>query len=93
MNFKPAKYGYLALGVSLAEILIIWGGTAIALSLPQHNWHWLRSAMMGAYSLALIASIGFAVAGLVRDARRVPAVAALVLTVVSAVICSVPIAY
>jgi len=93
MNLKPVKYGCWAMGASLAELLLTWGGTAIALSLPENDWHLLKGTMIQVYFWGFVSSIVLAVVGLFRDARRIPAMLALVLTVVSLGVCSIPVAY
>ena len=93
MNLKASRYGYLALLLALGEILIIWGGTAIAFALPGHDWHWLRKVMIETYSLGLVASVGFASAGLAKDTGRIPSICAIIFAIGNILVCSIPIAY
>ncbi len=90
---KLRKYGCISLGISLVEILVIWGGTAMALATPQLNWRPFRTVMICTYTFGFIGSLLFSVVGLAGDSRRIPAALALATTVVNLVICSVPIAY
>jgi hypothetical protein len=62
MNLKPAKPSSWALGASLAELLLIWGGTAIALSLPEYDWDWLGEPMIQVFGWGFVSSIVLALA-------------------------------
>jgi hypothetical protein len=91
--FRSQKYGCISLAVCLVEILIIWGGTTVALASPQLDWRWFRTVMIHTYGWGLIGSLIFSIVGFARDSRRILAGLALAMAVVNLVICSVPIAY
>jgi hypothetical protein len=86
-------YGSISLAICLVEILIIWGGTGLALAAPQIDWRWFRTVMIYAYGLGFFGSFIFSIVGMAIDSRRVLAVVAMATSVVNLVICSLPIAY
>lgn len=92
MSLRSQKYGFIALVVALTELLIIWGGAGLGLSLPHWNWHWLGNVMLYTYLIAGLGSLVLAVVGLVMDAHRMLAFLALVLAVVNIAICVIPLA-
>lgn len=92
-SFGESKYGYVALAVSLSEIAVIWGGQGIVYAAGA--WgnapHWLADLFVLMYLAGLGAPV-IAIIGLVKDARRLPAGVALLLSVLTLVVCSIPIA-
>jgi hypothetical protein len=87
---RAGKFGCVSLALSLAEILVIWGGVAIGRLWHQHNWQCLGNAFLHAFLVAGIGSVVFAVLGLVKDTRRTLALVALVLAVANFGICALP---
>lgn len=86
---KAQRFACLSAAVSVAEILIVWGGVAIAFALPHWNWHWLGGVFNYAVMVGL-SSIVLAIIGLFRDAERVFAGIALIVGFAVGVICSIP---
>lgn len=92
--FRFRRYGSMSLAVSLVEVLIIWGVSAIVAPLmPQLDWQKFRSPMIYIYVLGFLASLISSIVGLLLDDRRMLAVFALVVAIVNLGVCSVPIAY
>jgi hypothetical protein len=93
MWWKPRKYGCISLGISLVEILVIWGGTFVALATPQLDWRPLRAMMSYTYALGFTGSLVLSIAGLAGDSRKIVAGLALAVVVADLALCSIPIAY
>jgi hypothetical protein len=91
--FRSRKFASISLIISIIEILIIWGGTTVALSTPHLDWKWFRPVMIYVYGFGFIGSLIFSIVGLANDLRRVLAFCALAVAVIDLAICSVPIAY
>ncbi|HTZ83316.1 MAG TPA: hypothetical protein VMB66_09010 [Candidatus Acidoferrales bacterium] len=81
------RFGCISLLLSLGEIAAI--GTAILFvrSSSHHDITKVQSLASDAWLLGGIGSLGFAVAGLVADAKRFTAILAIVLTVLTFVVC------
>jgi len=81
------RFGCISLLLSFGEISAI--GTAILFvqSSSHHDFTKVQSLASDAWLLGGIGSLGFAVAGLVADAKRFTAILAIVLTVLTFVIC------
>jgi hypothetical protein len=79
--------------VSLAELIVIWGGLALvyAAGLWGHAPHWVADAFVAMYLAGLVA-VAVAILGLVKDSWRVCAGLALLLGVLNLVVCAIPIA-
>ncbi len=89
-NSKTRRFfGTAALAIALAEPAVIWTFSMIAFHQSGHDWRWLESPMVVIYVVGL-AAIPLAVVGLVRDGKRAPALAALVIALVNVVVCAVP---
>jgi hypothetical protein len=85
--WAPRKFGCISLALSLAEIAAI--GTAIFFvqSSSDHDTARIQSVAADAWLLGGIGSLSFAVAGLVADANRFTAFLAIILTVLTFVVC------
>jgi len=90
MNCRSVRFGCGSLALSLAEILIIWGGVATGSLFPQHNWQWLGSVFTYTFVVAGLGSLVLALVGLVRDNRRSLAIAATILALANFGICAPP---
>jgi hypothetical protein len=86
-TFRECKYGYVALSISAAEIIIICGGLTIiyATGLWGHAPAWVRH-FYHLVSLAVPVALILAIVGLVRDTWRVCAALALLLALVDAAV-------
>ena len=92
--FRLRKWGSLSLLVSLVEIFVIWGGSAVVAPLmPQLDWKEFQSLTIYVYGGSFMGSLVLSIVGLATDTRRIAAALALALTFVNLGICSVPIAY
>jgi hypothetical protein len=87
--WKPRRFGYVSLALSLAEIAVI--GTAIVVihSSNYHDVARVRDLAADSWLLGGIGSLGFAVAGLVSDANRLTAFLATIFTVLTFVACGI----
>jgi hypothetical protein len=85
-----SKFGYVSLALSFAEIVVIW----VPLILAQKSGHHLTPLVMNisgtAWLIGGLGSLGFAVAGLAADSSRVTALIAIIVTVVTFLICGLP---
>jgi hypothetical protein len=90
MNVRAARFGLVSLSISLAEILVIWGGVALGLHFPEHNWKWLGNVFVDTYLWAGLGSVVLAVLGLVKDSRKVVALVALFVALCNFAICAPP---
>jgi hypothetical protein len=92
-SFGQSKYGYIALSLSLAELIVIWGGQAViyAIGLWGYAPHWLADVFVSMYLAGLIA-VGVAVLGLAKDPSRLCAGLALLVGCINLVACAIPIA-
>jgi hypothetical protein len=92
-SFGQCKYGYVALGLSLAELIVIWGGQAVvyATGVWGHAPHWLADLFVSMYLAGLVA-VGIAALGLAKDTSRVCAGLALLVGFINLVACAIPIA-
>jgi hypothetical protein len=91
--FEFRKYGVLSIAVSLVEIIVIWGGPALVFAASNHDDSFIKTMMMGAYTLGFISSLVLALAGLAGDSRRSFSILALLCSVGNLALCSIPIAY
>jgi hypothetical protein len=85
---KAQRFACLSTAVSLAEILIVWGGVAIAFALPHLNWHWMGWVFHYTV-MAGLSSIILAAVGLFRDPDREFAILALVLGLFTTGVCGI----
>jgi hypothetical protein len=81
------RFGCISLAVSLAEIVAIGAAILVIESPSHHNITRIQSVAADAWLLGGIGSLGFAVAGLVADAKRFTAFLAIILTVLTFVVC------
>jgi hypothetical protein len=83
-TFQECKYGLIALSVSIAEAVSIWGGLAVLrrLGLWGHPPAWVEGAF-GAVYLAGVAGLVLAVMGLIKASGRIYAALALALGLVN----------
>jgi hypothetical protein len=90
-GFRESKFGWPALGVSIAEPVVVWGASGIIYALGRwgHGPLWLEDVFAISY-LAGLGGVGLAILGLIRDSRRVPAGLALLLGIVNMVLCGLP---
>lgn len=88
-RFRACKYGFIALGISILEIILICGGLAVidAMGLWGHAPLWLRDAFGTVYMVGMLGLV-LSVVGLIKDSRRIYAFLALILGLVSMAICS-----
>jgi len=92
-GFRECRWGYIALGICIAEISSVWGSLAAvyALGIWGNAPRWLADVFMGMY-LAGLAAVGIATVGLRKHSSRGLAGLALLLGVVNLVVCAIPIA-
>lgn len=92
-EFSERKYGFVALGLCIAELTFIWGSLALinTTGLWAHDPHWLARGFMVMY-LAGVAALAIAVLGTVKDSRRGLAGLALLLSLLNLVVCAIPLA-
>ena len=90
-TFRECKYGFIALGISIGEITLIWGGLGVvyAAGLWGHAPLWLRDTF-GLIYLAGVAALILAVVGLIKDSGRMYAALALLLGLVNLAVCGLP---
>ncbi len=79
--WKPRRFGCISLALSLAEIAAIGAAVAIVQSLNHHNIARIQNLTADVWLLGGIGALGFAVAGLVADAKRLTAFLATIFTV------------
>lgn len=92
-EFSGRKYGFVALGLCVAEFTFIWGSLALinTTGVWGHAPHWLADGFVVAY-LAGVAALAIAVLGTVKDSQRGLAGLALLLSLVNLVVCAIPLA-
>jgi len=92
-KFQESRYGFVALGIGLAEITFIWGSLAVvyALGIWGNAPRWL-GGVFGVTYLAGLVALAVAMVGLRKDSRRGCAGVALLLGVLNLVVCAIPIA-
>ncbi|HEV2498334.1 MAG TPA: hypothetical protein VGY31_01990 [Terriglobia bacterium] len=92
-EFSERKYGFIALGLCIAEFTFIWGSLALiyTMGLWGHAPHWLEEGFRVMY-LAGVAAPAIAVLGTVKDSRRGLAGLALLLSLLNLVVCTLPLA-
>ena len=88
LNWR-AKFGTVALAICFIELIVIWGGTAVALNSPQYDWRWLEKPLSDVYVFGMV-SIPLAIVGLFKDCPRRAALGALVFGLANLAICSLP---
>lgn len=85
--WAPRRFGCISLALSLAEVAAIGAAILFVQSSSHHDITKIQSVASGAWLLCGIGSLGFAVAGLVADAKRFTAFLAIILTVLTFVVC------
>lgn len=85
--WSERKCGCLSLGFSLGEILIIVSAGVLVHTPGEHNMRILSKVSSIAALIGLLGSFGFAIAGLVMDSRRFTAFVAMIVSVVTFIIC------
>jgi hypothetical protein len=80
-------FGCISLAMSLAEMAAIGAAILVVQSSSHHDITRIQSVASDAWLLGGIGSLGFAVAGLVADAKRLTAFLAIILTVLTFVVC------
>lgn len=90
-EFRQAKFGWVALSVSVLEPVIVWGALGIiyAAGLWGHAPIWLEDVFALSY-IAGLGALGLAVVGMIKDSRRAFAALALVLAIINLVLCGLP---
>lgn len=81
------RFGCISLAFSLAEIAAIGIAILVVRSSSHHDITKIQSVAADAWLLGGIGSLGFAVAGLVADANRLVSFMAIILTVLTFVVC------
>ena len=81
------RFGCISLALSLAEIAAICTAIFVVQSSSHRDILRIQSLAADAWLLCGIGSLGFAVAGLVADANRFTAFLAIILTVLTFVVC------
>ena len=82
-------FGCLSLALSFAEIVVMWGDLALVQTQNKHSMHLLLSVNSTAWLIGGLGSLGFAVAGLVSDSRRLTAFVAVIVTIAAFFICGI----
>jgi hypothetical protein len=92
-GLSQSKYGYVALGLCLTELLVIWGGLGIVdeIGLWGRAPEWLADLDVLMY-LAGLAALAVAIVGLVKDRQRLASALALLLGVFNLAVCAIPLA-
>lgn len=92
-EFSGRKYGFVALGLCIAEFTFIWGSVALinTTGVWKHAPHWLGDGFIVMY-VAGVAALAIAALGTVKDSRRGLAGLALLLGLVNLVVCAIPLA-
>lgn len=86
--WSKRRFGLISLALSLTELLIIYSAVAwILVSNPQHISHPIRSVVDFAFLIGGLGSLGFAVAGLVADSYRLVSLIAVVVTILTFIVC------
>lgn len=86
--WSKRKFGLISVTLSLIEVFVIYGAVALVLtSNGQHVPPWIRSVVDWAFLIGGLSSLGFAVAGLVADPHRLVALIAVVVTMLTFVVC------
>ena len=90
-TFTKCRFGWVSLTVGILEVAIIWGslGLVRATGLWGHAPLWLEDVFAISYLAGWVA-VAIAIAGLVKDTHRVVAALALLLGIVNAVLCALP---
>jgi hypothetical protein len=82
------RFGCISLALSLAETLIVYGAAVLVQTSRQPHASPLILKMASTTCLVGgLGSLGFAVAGLVADSRRMTALIALIVTMATFVVC------
>lgn len=90
-NFwSRSKFGCISLVLSLAEIGIIWSPLALVWTSGKHLTPLVVTVSSTTWLLGGLVSFGFAVAGLVTDSNRVAALIAVIVAVVTFLVCGLP---
>jgi hypothetical protein len=86
--WSKRKFGCISLALSLAETLIIYGAAVLVQTSrqPHASPSILRMAST-TWLVGGLGSLGFAVAGLVVDSHRTTALIALIVTIVTFLVC------
>ncbi len=92
-KFRECRYGFIALGIGIAEVTLIWGslGVVYAMGIWGNAPKWLADIFAIMY-LAGVAALAVAALGLRRDSWRGWASLALLLGALNLVVCGIPIA-
>ena len=90
MKWEVRKFGCISFILSALEILVVWGGVALSSTSLQWDWSLVRRVMEATYLVGALGAAAFAVVGLFMDARRMAALLALIVAVVSFVVCGLP---
>jgi len=82
------KFGFISLALSLTEVLVIYGAVAwIVVSEQQHTPGPVRNLVDFAFLLGGLSSLGVAVAGLMLDSNRLPALIAVFTALLTFMVC------
>ncbi len=86
--WSKRKFGCISLALSLAETLIIYGAVVLVQTSRQPHASPLILRMASTtWLVGGLGSLGFAVAGLVADSHRMAAFIALIVTIVTFLVC------
>jgi hypothetical protein len=86
--WSRCKLGLVSLALSLTEIAVVYGTVVwIVMSKQQHTPAAARTIVDFAFLLGSLSSLGFAVAGLVADSKRLPALIATVVMILTFLVC------
>ena len=86
--WSKRKFGCISLALSLAETLVIYGAAVLVQTSRQPHASPLILRMASTtWLVGGLGSLGFAVAGLVADSHRTTASIALILTIVTFLVC------
>ena len=96
MANELAKSGYqhklscISFAICLAEIVVIWGAVVVVQLPGEHQMVQIVKITTNTWLIGGLCSFGFAVAGLVADSDRMVGVIAVAATVVTFLVCGVP---
>lgn len=86
--WSDRKFGFISLALSFTEVFVIYGAVAwVLLSNQPHVHPSIRSLVDFAFLVGGISSLGFAVAGLAADSRRLTALIAVFVTILTFLVC------
>jgi len=86
--WSDRKLGFISLALSLTEVFVIYGAVAwVLLSNQPHVPHSIRNLVDFAFLIGGTSSLGFAVAGLTADSRRLTALIAVFVTILTFFVC------